>query len=102
MSRRVLVVSLSAGLVWGCVAVVVYLAMFRGLVPTPRDLPFPLNVQLMILMLPFYASVGLEVLAARSTYGLGELASGTVASGAVLAVVLGVVGHAVRRVLSGG
>jgi hypothetical protein len=103
VSRRVLAVSLGAGLVWGCAAVVLFLAMFRGLLPPPGELAFPLNIPMFIGVLPFQVSVLIEGLAARSTYGLGELVVGTVGAGVVLGVALGWLTDAIRRgVVSGG
>jgi hypothetical protein len=103
VSRRVLAVSLGAGLAWGCVAVVLFLAMFRGLVPSPVELTFPLNIPMFIGVLPFQLSVLVEGLAARSTYGLGELVFGTVGAGVVLGIATGWLTDRVRRrVVSGG
>lgn len=89
--------SLSAGLVWGCVAVVLFLAMFRGLVPSPAELTFPLNVPMIAVVLPFQISVAIEMLAARSTYGLGELVFGTVAAGVGLGAVIGWLTDSISR-----
>jgi hypothetical protein len=104
VSRRVLAVSLSAGLVWGCAAVVLILAMFRGLVPAPVELIFPLNIAMFIGVLPFQVSVLVEGLAARSTYGIGELVFGTVGAGVALGAAIGWSAKAIRRpvVASGG
>jgi hypothetical protein len=104
VSCRVLAVSLGAGLVWGCTAVVLFLAMFRGLVPAPVDLTFPLNIAMFIGVLPFQVSVLVEGLVARSTYGIGELVFGTVGAGAALGVAIGWSTKAIRRLVvpSGG
>ena len=95
--------SLGAGLAWGCVAVVLFLAMFRGLIPAPADLPLPLGIATFTLVAPFQVSILVEALFARGSYGLGELVFGTVACGVVMGATLGWLAHVVgRRLVNGG
>jgi len=88
------------GIAWGVVATGVFLAMFRSLLPAPGEAGFPLAVPLVVLYLPFVVAMALEVLVGRSAQALAEVIGVTVASGAVLGLVVSA-GLAVAQKLAG-
>jgi heme A synthase len=90
------------GLLWGAVATLAFLAMFRGELPTPRESPLPVAILLYAAVLPFQGAIGLEVLTGRSSPGLAEIISLTVLCGVTLGALLGLAVSAVRMALSSG
>jgi hypothetical protein len=55
--NRWLVIGTGLGAVWGVIATLVHLAMFRGDLPAPAESSFPLAVLLYLVRAPFVAAI---------------------------------------------
>ena len=83
VSRR-LAIAVATGVVWGGVATMVHLAMFRGYMPGPADSAFPIAVLLYVVRAPFIAAIYLSTfLLGRSSPTLVELVIESLMFGAI-------------------
>ncbi len=93
MTRR-FAISAVSGMVWGGVATLVHLAMFRGYLPAPADSALPIAVLLYLVRAPFIAALYLSTfLLGRGSPTLVELVIEAIVFGGIA----GVLGTAVWR-----
>ena len=102
MRRRGILLASIAGLVWGALATVLFLAMFRGLAPAVSELPMPLSVLAYAVILPFQGALAIEALLGHSSPGLAEIVGLTLACGILLGVAALMTIVAVREVPASG
>src|SRR5439155_63364 len=100
--RRGILLASIAGLVWGVLATVLFLAMFRGLAPAVSELPMPLSVLAYAVILPFQGALAIEALLGHSSPGLAEIVGLTLACGILLGVAALMTVVAVREVPASG
>ena len=88
------------GTIWAVVAIAVYLAMKKGILPPPKSVGL-IDIILAALYAPFVGAIGLEALARRASPSFGELVLLTLVMATLVVLALVHAGrrlaHAVRR-----
>ena len=82
-----LVIGTGLGAVWGVIATLVHLAMFRGDLPAPAESSFPVAVLLCIVRAPFVAAIYLSTAIGRNSSTLVELVVEALVFGAIAGAV---------------